>query len=462
MSPSCVFCGDACAGADLAPLLDSRLDWLWKQVAATADRRGDPLLSRGHLAIRAPELAEARAAAGGLLGGRVLKPGQSRRLDLAEFTLKLRLRGPNLTPGAVAAHATQKPLAARAKADAERNDKERNLLKLFADLAGSLLRQESIKLEPDQVWPVLRRSGWIARLIAAETATRLVRTAIAIVAALPREGTRLDRRRLAADTTGNAHALDDGTTLAGFVLAILAAAGAVRPRQRARAAWAEAGVDCDDLTGGLIAIGIAPVGWSVPNDAAVTLPPRVVSTCQWPPPGSNEAWVFVTENPSIASAAADLAKDCASVRLLCTSGTPSVLEIAAIARLAAAGWRIAVRADFDDAGLRHVAALLGGVAGAVPWRMGLDDYLAGLPLASGEGERLDAATLPEALWDARLVMAVAARGIAAHEEALLPALLDDLRNGKPGLTQQLRRPINGVRDPDGDNGKLENSNRPAV
>jgi uncharacterized protein (TIGR02679 family) len=357
-------------------------------------------------------------------------------VDLAELTLKVRLRGPNLTPGAVAAHALHRPLATRAKAEAERGDKEQDLFKLFTDLLASLSERVPIKPEPNHVWPVLRRTGWIARLISADSPNRLLRTATDIVAALPRGHTRVDRRRLAADATGNSHALDEGTTLAGFVLAILAAAGAVRPRQRPRAAWAEVGVDCDDLTGGLIAIGITPVGWTVPNGAAVVLPPRVLSACQWPSAFASEAWVFVTENPSVASAAADLARDCVNIRLLCTSGTPSALEIAAIARLAAIGWRVAVRADFDEAGLRHVAALLRGVAGAVPWRMGLDDYLASLPLASGEGERLDAATLPEVLWDARVRMAIAERGIAAHEEALLPVLLDDLRCGAPALASQ--------------------------
>src|SRR6266568_2971189 len=43
-----------------------------------------------------------------------------------------------------------------------------------------------------------------------------------------------------------------------------------------------------------------------------------------------ESWVFVTENPSILSAAADLADDVETVRVLCTSGTPSASEIGAI------------------------------------------------------------------------------------------------------------------------------------
>ena len=67
----------------------------------------------------------------------------------------------------------------------------------------------------------------------------------------------------------------------------------------------------------------------------------------------------------------------------------------------------------------------------MPWRMGPDDYLGSLPSAPGEGEKLDGAALPEVLWDARLPMVIAESGIAAHEEALLPILLDDLRRGTP-------------------------------
>ncbi|MFR9777050.1 DUF2399 domain-containing protein [Micromonospora sp. MS34] len=80
--------------------------------------------------------------------------------------------------------------------------------------------------------------------------------------------------------------------------------------------------------------------------------------------------------------AADLALP--DARLRCTVGTVG-REIEAVAPLAGAGWQIAVRADFDVARLQHVHALLHGVAGARPWRMGSGDYLASLaetPVAS--------------------------------------------------------------------------------
>jgi len=433
VSTACQLCGSRCQGADLAPLLSPSLTWLWEQLAAAADRRGDTDLTTGTLTLKAPKPAEQRAAVVGLLGGRVLAPGQSRRIDLADLTTKLRVRGAHLTPGAVTAHAVRRRLAVRSRAKAQRAGREQDLQTLFNHLMHELPKQTSIRPDPSEVWPILRRAGWVARLHAAEDPARLLRTAITIVAALPRDGKRSDRRQLAFDSTGNPHALDDGTRLAGFVLAVLVAAGAVHPRQRQRPrqAWDQIGVDCDDLTGGLIAVGIVPDGWRLPPGTPVTLPPRVLATCPWPAPNEPGRWVFDTENPSVASAAADLSADGADVRLLCTSGTPSTLEIGAIARLASAGWRVAVRADFDEAGLASVAAMLDGVPSAVPWRMSLDDYKTSLASTPDDAEQLSMARLPSAPWASQLSQAMQRRRLPGFEEALMPQLLDDICRGAP-------------------------------
>lgn len=424
----CELCGGACLGADLGPLLDPRLAWLWDQLAAAADRRGDAALASGSLEIRAPTDPEPRAAAGSLLGGRGLTAGQSRRVDLSDLAARLRVRGALLTPGAVAAHAVGRALATRARADADRTESERCLHAVFVETLSAKSPRVACGVDREAVWSALRRSGWVARLVSIGDAARLLRSVNGILAALPPEDARVDRRRLASDVTEDPHALDEGTMLAGLTLAMLAASGTIRPRQRPRAAWAEAGVECDDVTGGLIAVGVVPAGWTVPAGAAITLSPRVLSRCQWPLPGEGERWVFVTENPSVAAAAADLA-DC-DVRLLCTDGTPSRREIDAVARLAAAGWRVAVRADFDEAGLAHVAAVLAAVPGAWPWRMAAEDYLSSIS-AGAAATRLDLDRLPKAPWDSRLTETMRATGAAAYEEALLPMLLRDLRAGAP-------------------------------
>jgi len=430
--PDCPLCGGACVGADLAPLLDSRLRWLWEQVAAAADRRNDPALVEGTLKIRVPVLDDAGAAVGHLLGERALTPGRSCNVNLHRLTLNLRVRGSQLTPGAIAAHAVDRPVATKSKAEAERATQERELQELLVHLAGSFPEGAATKIEPERLWPALKRAGWVTRLVAAKDPTQLLRTAVTVVAGLPPNGVRMDRHRLASDWAGSPHALDEGTPLSGLVLAILLAAGRVRPRLRPRVSWAEAGVDCDDLTGGLVSVGVVPVGWTLPAGAAVTLPPRELISCRWPIPGEKGQWVFVTENPSVAMAAADIAASCPGVRLLCTNGTLSPREIAAISRLAGEGWRIAVRADFDEAGLSHVAAFLSGVPGAMPWRMRASDYMASLVYErENPGARLTGATVPEASWDPQLSAAMRKEGIAAYEEALLHQLLDDLACGQP-------------------------------
>ena len=429
MSAGCSLCGGECAGAELPPLLDPRLRWFWEQIGRAADRRGDPALVEGSLSVRGAISPDERAAAIGLVGGRVLKQGQSRTIDLSQLTLKLRVRGARLTPGAVAAHALGRRLALRAAADAERRRQEQELLTVFRDAARSM---PNSLYEPDQIWASLRRSGWIARLATIDEPERFLRSATAVVAALPPADMRVDRRRLAADATGDPHALDHGSPLARFVIALLVGAGRIAPRQRPRDAWASVGVDSDDVVGGLTAVGLVPLGWNVPSSAAVTLPPRTLSRCEWPKPDSSDSWVFVTENPSVASAAADLAAGGVKVRLLCTSGTPSAEEIAAIARLPLQGWRIAVRADFDSAGLAHVAAVLEKTPGAVPWRMGAADYAESVQDVIPDEATLEG--LPDAPWDSQLSVVMRERGIAAYEEALLPALLEDLRRGRPDRT----------------------------
>lgn len=425
MSAACPLCDGSCSGIELAPLLVRDLMWLWQQLADIADRRGDPVLAEGTASVSVPEAVEARAAAAGLLEGR-LRPNRSRRVDLAALSASLRRRGAVLTPGAVAAHAVGRRLAMRSLAEAER---ERRVTALHEVFRGGWPTGLPADVEP--IWVALRRGGWIARCLSAADPHALILNALAVLGFLESSrGGRIDRRRLAADLLASAHALDDGTPVAGLVLAMLAAIGWVPPRTRPRAAWALVGVDCDDVTGGLLAIGISPRGWTIPTDAVVTIPPRILRSCDWQPAPAG-AWIFVTENPSIAAAAADLAATGVPVRLLCTSGTPSAVEVAAIGRLANAEWRIAVRADFDPAGLRHVAALLAGVPGAVPWRMGEADYeesIAGRPELADPIDPSDALSTP---WSPLLAVAMTSRGVVAHEEALASVLLDDLRAGRP-------------------------------
>jgi uncharacterized protein (TIGR02679 family) len=422
---TCPLCDGQCRDADLGSLLAGNLLWLWQQAAAVADRRGDPALTHGTLTVRAPASPEQRAAVLGLVLGRPLMAGQGRRINLTELSAAVRKHGPALTPGAVAAHAAGRQLATRARRRQDRHQFEQHLASLGNTWAASSRSRVAARWE--SALTALRTAGWIARLQAADDGGRLLRQAFAVIDALPETGTRLDRRVLATNITRNPHALDDGQQLTALVLAMLAAAGIISLARRPREAWAAVGVDCDDLTGGLIAIGIHPDGWHLPAGAAVTLPPRELARCRWPASPAGGAWAFVTENPSVASAAADLAATGIPLRLLCMSGTPSALEVAAIARLCDAGWRVAVRADFDAAGIVHVAAVLRAAPSAYPWRMSASDYYESL----SDGATVPLLRVPDTSWDPGLVPAMRARKLATFEEALLPGLLADLRCGEP-------------------------------
>ena len=423
----CVLCEARCAGADLRPLLEPDLAWLWEQVAAAADRRGDPDLTTGTLRITAPLPPGQRAAASGLIGGQPLKAGQQRTVTFEHLSNKIHVRGQHLTPGAVAAHATSRPLAVKAKDKARR---EATLERLRGQLeqAQTHLPPHVLTRLGDDVWTHLRHSGWAARLLKEPDPSALLADAFAVLAALPVPGERLDRRVL---VPGRPHALDDNTPLAGLVFALTRVAGAgPRPRH----AWDALSVDIDNLTGGLLALGIHPSGWHLPPGAVVTLPPRELAHVRWPSPEQAGAWVFVTENPSVLAAAADAVRDAgAAVRLLCTVGTPSAIENLAVGRLAAAGWNVAVRADFDPSGVAHVRALLAAAPTATPWRMSTSDYHSSAPgtgTASGVVV-LDAAATP---WDPALAAAMTERGCWAYEEDLMPLLLSDLAARQPQAT----------------------------
>jgi uncharacterized protein (TIGR02679 family) len=429
-SATCEWCSGYCADVDLTAVLGEHLDWFWRQLADAADRRGDVDLVTGTTTIKAPANPAERAAALGLLAGRTPASGQTIRINLADLTARIRIHHPGLTPGMVAAHATRRSLGQRARDDAKRRDALEQLRQHAIDTFAAVPEAAPFRPDMRSVWPILRRAGWVARLIATDYAVQLIDQAAAIIAALPPDGQRRDRRRLADAVTRFPHALDEGM-LPGLVLAILIGADAIPAGMPNRAAWAAVGIDYDDLTGGLLALGIYPARWSLPADTAVTIPPRELSRCRWPTPPHPNACVYVTENPSVVAAAADLAEMLPvtqpTIRLLCTVGTPSAREIDAIARLATTGWRVAVRADFDEAGLQHVDAMLKAVATARPWRMGATDYLASLAgTSSADQARLRGRTIPATPWDPQLQLTMSERGLAAYEETLIDVLLDGL------------------------------------
>ncbi|MFI2636608.1 DUF2399 domain-containing protein [Streptomyces collinus] len=437
-------CSDrACHGADLSLLLAPNLVWLWEQIGQRADQRGDAAMTSGTTTIIAPSSAAERAGALGLLGTRVLRPGQHRRLDLQALTQHLRRHGPALTPAGVAAHALGRPVGQRTADRARQAARLKSLRQLRSRLSQALPERAPVR-PADEGWEELYRSGRVARITRHPAPEKLLRACAAVLGNLPASG-RIDRRVLAHAAAGDPHGLDSGTDLAGLVLAAATASGLVGPGTARRDAWKRLGVTLDMLTGGLLSLGIHPRGWHIPAGHPLVLTPWTVQRITWPAPGSDEpGWVFITENPSITAAALDLVT--VPVRLLCTVGTPSHTELNALAHLTASGWRIAVRADFDAAGIGHVRAVLDTIPEALVWRMKAADYTASLHPAPFEPAALDTDRLDATPWDPALATAIRQHGRPAYEEALIDELLTDLRNGRPPHTAPTGDPEQAPRE----------------
>ncbi|MFF8617152.1 DUF2399 domain-containing protein [Streptomyces sp. NPDC015350] len=420
--------GGACDGARLDSLLTKEARWLWEQLAAKADRSGEPSMTGGTTVITAPAASTERAAVLGLLGSRILAPGERRRIRLEELTLRLRQHGDRLTPGAVAAHAAGRALGSAAAERARQLARTTRLRTLRARLADAL--PANARLRPsEEAWEELHRTGRVARLLQHPHPEQLLHTAAEVLRLLPPQG-RVDRRLLAFTATGDPHGLDAGTDLAGLVLAEAAAAGLTTTGMPPRTAWGTLGIDLDRLGGGLLSLGVHPDGCHVPARFPLVLPPATLTEATWPAPPHANCWVFVTENPSVTTAALELPPS-VPVRLLCTVGTPSATELDTVARLSDSGWSIAVRADFDASGIQHVRAVLRAVPRARPWRMNADDYVRSLHPAPFQSTALDTERLPETGWDPTLHTVMRAQGRPAYEEALLDGILDDIRHGRP-------------------------------
>ena len=412
---SCRWCVGDCDGADLDSLLGPELSWIWEQLGPISDRRSDTHLVEGTVTLTGPTDPGHRAASTGLIPGR-FGAGQTRRINLADLTRALQRIDPRLTPGVVTAHALKRRLAPKAAEKLARAQSEADLVLHLAPISGD----DSII---QAAWAALRRSGRVTQLIADPAAPSTLRHVAAFVVALQTrqpEDT-IDRRVLAHNVTGNPHALDDGEPIAAMVIAILASMGLVEQNARTRTTWAQIGVHFDGITGGLSMIGVAPVGWTIPPGAPITVPPHVLAGCAWPRPGSVATRrLFVTENPSVLTACLDSPAG----RMICTSGKPSALVIESLASLAAAGWQLHVRADFDDTGVTSVNTILDQCSNATAWRMNTADYLQAV--AGGSTVPLRLSLLPEASWDPQLKAEMVTNGFAAFEEAGLDRLVNDV------------------------------------
>jgi uncharacterized protein (TIGR02679 family) len=286
----------------------------------------------------------------------------------------------------------------------------------------------------------LRRSGALVRSARATGVSEetLLRRALDVLVGLPASGVSLPV--LAAEVTGDAHALDADQPLAGLVLRAGARLLSVDdlPTSAAgrRHLWASLGVLCDPLSAhalllNLRASGDGLVARQLRGSADAGEPRRLTlrELRREPLPVASGTEVFVCENPGIVAAAADrLGQRCAA--LICTEGMPSTAVMELLAQLAGTGAVIRVHVDFDWGGIRianYVAAQLGAMT---PWRLSRTDYEQALTTCR------EAAPLcgepAEATWDPELTQSLAAAGMAILEEHMLDLLLGDLERSDAG------------------------------
>lgn len=286
-------------------------------------------------------------------------------------------------------------------------------------------------------------SGLLKRLSGSDpkAAAQLCRLADAVIGALPASG--VARAQLAANTLGDAHALDNGRAVATLVLATwryisMSAQDAdtmydvneddtdqPNPRdERTRDVWARAGVLVNELARPALLLNLPVSGTnlvsSLGEPSYVSLRILVRSPPSWTVAGQD---VFVCENPNLLAIAADrLGLACAPI--VCTEGMPGAAQRVLLTQLTKSGARLRYHGDFDWAGLRignHVLRTYG----AVPWRFGTCDYVAAIESAPRPGQSLGDPAIA-ASWDSRLMAMMQTHQLAIAEESVADSLLADL------------------------------------
>ena len=290
--------------------------------------------------------------------------------------------------------------------------------------------------------------GLLKRLARQDTADaeHLLERADAVLRRLPAGG--LARAQLAAETLGNAHALDSGQATATLVLAAWRQlekrqSGAAvdpddppdgtpddghdsAPDERSRDVWARAGVLVNELARPALLLNL-PVQASetfvcTPGEPAYLSLRRLLRT---PPRWAvADLTVFVCENPNLVAIATDrLGAHCAP--LVCTDGMPAAAQRTLLTQLMHSGASLRYHGDFDWPGVQ-IANHVVRAWGAHPWRFGAIDYEAAAASSSRTRRDLDDACIV-ASWDAALAPAMQRHGLAIAEEAVAASLLADLR-----------------------------------
>lgn len=271
-----------------------------------------------------------------------------------------------------------------------------------------------------------------------DTAAQLCRIANTVLDALPADG--MTRAQLAANTLGDAHALDNGRPAAALVLAVWRVNAAPKhdPHdedplgveseigdERIRDVWAKAGVLVNELARPALFLNLkVKAHSSLPNTTGeptyASLRFLLRSSPSWDVSGQD---IYVCENANLIAIAADrCGSHCAP--MVCTDGMPAAAQRVLLQQLAAAGGRLRYHGDFDWAGVR-IGNYVMRECGARPWRFDAAAYSAAVAHAPRPGLAL-AGLEAKASWDEGLTVAMQEHQLSIAEESLADVLLEDL------------------------------------
>ncbi|SEG85267.1 TIGR02679 family protein [Actinacidiphila yanglinensis] len=238
---------------------------------------------------------------------------------------------------------------------------------------------------------------------------------------------------LAAHATADGHGLDEGR-LAGILVlrAIAAACDIPLPESSAarRRLWERVSVTTDVVSGTVMVWHLNPPGddpWStmMRSRSQMHLVTHLTmhelgaaSAATLVPP---DASVHGCENPQVLQATA---RQRIPTTLICPSGNPAGAGWELLGRLRRDGARLSYHGDFDWPGLAIAARIF--ALGAAPWRMGSSDYRDALTSIRGDHALGLSGPPTPSHWDPALATSMTRAGVAIHEEALLPLLLNDL------------------------------------
>ena len=237
----------------------------------------------------------------------------------------------------------------------------------------------------------------------------------------------VSRTELAASLYGSAHALDEGTKLAGAVTQALRYLGQGFQLDR-RALWEAAGilanrVSAPALTWSLPVLGESALDEQIRSASAGGLPLHIslLALQKYPVTVPRDHPVLVVENPRLVEAAAERRlPNC----VITSNGNPSTAVTTLLRQLRDSGASIWYHGDFDAAGIGICRRMYDD--GATPWMMDASDYEAALGRAERAGIRLDhdSNDCGDTPWDPDLQAAFRRRGQRIiHEEFVLESVL---------------------------------------